>query len=423
MQIHIVSPGETVGGIADLYSVSPARLVYDNQLTEQEHLVPGQALLILIPDTIHLVQPGETASSVAQNYGISLLQLYRNNPFLINQPFLLPGEYLVIRYTDSPDYPLESDGYAYPYINRPLLRETLPFLSYLSVFSYGFTPDGELLPIDDEPLLSLASEYGTKSVLVLTPFSETGTFDNALVTLATQNPVVQENLINNLVRTVMAKGYSEVDVDFEYILPQDRQAYAAFVGSLRQRMNALGITVTVALAPKISDDQPGLLYEGMDYRLLGEAADTVLLMTYEWGYTYGPPMAVAPIPSVRRVLDYAVSVIPPEKISMGIPNYGYDWPLPFVRGQTAARSIGNQEAVAIAAANNASIQYDETAQAPFFEYISDGISHIVWFEDVRSILAKFALIKEYGFSRTDYWQLMRSFRQNWLLLNAKFLLP
>ncbi len=141
---------------------------------------------------------------------------------------------------------------------------------------------------------------------------------------------------------------------------------------------------------------------------------------HEWGYTYGPPMAVAPIPSVRRVLEYAVTEIPPEKISMGIPNYGYDWPLPFVRGETAARSIGNQEAVAIAAANNAVIQYDETSQAPFFEYTSQGTQHIVWFEDVRSILAKFRLVKEFGFPRVDYWQLMRPFRQNWLLLCTEF---
>ena len=34
-------------------------------------------------------------------------------------------------------------------------------------------------------------------------------------------------------------------------------------------------------------------------------------MTFEWGYTYGPPMAVAPLPQVRAVLDYAVSVIEP----------------------------------------------------------------------------------------------------------------
>lgn len=71
-----------------------------------------------------------------------------------------------------------------------------------------------------------------------------------------------------------------------------------------------------------------------------------MLMTYEWGYTYGPPMAVAPLNMVRRVVEYAVSAIPVEKISLGIPNYGYEWPLPYVRGTTKAQSISNREAVA-----------------------------------------------------------------------------
>ena len=100
---------------------------------------------------------------------------------------------------------------------------------------------------------------------------------------------------------------------------------------------------------------------------------------------------------------------------MGIPNYGHDWPLPFVRGVTEAANIGNHEAIEIAALNNAAIQYDDISQAPFSEYTRDGVGHIVWFEDVRSILAKLNLVTEYGFRGVDYWQLMRPFRQNWLL--------
>ena len=67
-----------------------------------------------------------------------------------------------------------------------------------------------------------------------------------------------------------------------------------------------------------------------------------------WGYTYGPPMAVAPINQVRRVVEYAVTEIPSGKIDLGIPNYGYDWPLPFVQGQSKAQSISNQYAVELA---------------------------------------------------------------------------
>ena len=143
-------------------------------------------------------------------------------------------------------------------------------------------------------------------------------------------------------------------------------------------------------------------------------------MTYEWGYTYGPPMAVAPINKVREVVEYAITRIDPAKIDLGIPNYGYDWPLPYERGVTAARVIGNVEAVQIAVAAGVPIQFDETAMSPFFRYEQDGISHEVWFEDVRSLREKFSLLPSYGLRGIGYWQIMRFFRANWLLLQDTF---
>ena len=285
MDIHIVAPGDTIASIAARYGVSPSRLSYDNQLNEQSHLVVGQALLVLKPELIHEVVPGDTPSSISSQYGISALELLRNNPFLSNQPYLVSGEYLIIRYDGEKTGSMETDGYAYPFINRPLLRQTLPYLTALSIFSYGFTPKGELIPVDDAPLISMAQEFDTRCVLVLTPFSASGTFDNNLVTLVTNNLEVQNRVIENLLLTVAQKPYQEVDVDFEFIRAEDRIPYVEFVRNLTRRMNAVGVMVSVALVPKVSADQPGLLYEGIDYRLLGEAANTVLLMTYEWGYT------------------------------------------------------------------------------------------------------------------------------------------
>ena len=199
----------------------------------------------------------------------------------------------------------------------------------------------------------------------------------------------------------------------------------AFVSRLTTELNANNFQVTVALPPKTSDEQRGILYEGIAYAGLGAAANFVLLMTYEWGYTYGPPLAVAPIPSVRQVLDYAVTRIDPAKINMGIPNYGYDWPLPYIRGETAATSIGNAQAVRIAWENGAEIQYDETAKAPFFFYTDLDSpearrEHVVWFEDVRSFTEKYNLVPEYGFNGVGYWQLMRFFRANWFLVLQTF---
>lgn len=132
-------------------------------------------------------------------------------------------------------------------------------------------------------------------------------------------------------------------------------------------------------------------------------------------------MAVAPINKVRQVLDYAVTEIPPEKIFMGIPNYGYNWALPYVRGESRATSISNVNAVLLALQYGAEIKYDETAQAPYFTYFDQlGTEHIVWFEDARSIQAKLNLIKEYGFYGAGYWNIMNFFPQNWIVLENNF---
>lgn len=132
-------------------------------------------------------------------------------------------------------------------------------------------------------------------------------------------------------------------------------------------------------------------------------------------------MAVAPINKVRQVLDYAVTEIPSERINMGIPNYGYDWPLPYERGVTKAKTIGNIEAVQIAIQYGARILYDEVSQAPFFHYTDNGVEHEVWFEDARSLQAKMELVEEYNLRGISYWQIMQLFRVNWLLVENNFM--
>ena len=129
-------------------------------------------------------------------------------------------------------------------------------------------------------------------------------------------------------------------------------------------------------------------------------------------------MAVAPLPQVEQVLRYGVSEIPAYKIQMGVPNYGYDWILPYDPARRAT-TVGNQEAVLLAAQMGAAIQYDETAQSPFFTYLLEGQEHIVWFEDARSIQAKFRLAENLALGGAAYWNLMRPFPQNWALLSQE----
>lgn len=373
--------------------------------------------------TIYTVATGDTVDTIATSFGVSADDLIYDNQ-LVYPYALAVGQSLFIAQNPAPAHKpsIQANGYAYTYISNWVLTQTLPFLTGLSVFSYGFTMQGDLVypPRDDNWMISAAWQADTRPILTLTPLDSSGQFNNNLISSVVHNESYKENLIHQLLYLLRTKGYAGVDVDFEFILAEDRDSFTAFVQDLADSLHPYGFTVSVALAPKTSADQPGLLYEGKDYAALGAAADYVLLMTYEWGYKYGPNMAVAPLNMVRRVVDYAVTEIPPEKIHLGIPNYGYDWPLPFEQGKTAAVTIGNVEAVQIAIQNNAEIYFDNTAQSPYFNYTKDSVFHEVWFEDVRSIQSKFNLIKEYGLGGAGYWQIMRWWRANWLLLMENF---
>ncbi|MBQ7038938.1 MAG: LysM peptidoglycan-binding domain-containing protein [Clostridia bacterium] len=415
MIIHTVKKGDTIFSIAELYGVSPKLLALNNDITES--LVVGDDLVVLFPEQTHTVRQGETLNSIASLYGITERRLYQNNYYLKGEPVIYPGQTLVISYSDKPDESIITNGYAYAFVRPDILRTSLSYLTYLSPFTYGMTYSGDLLPLNDETLINLAREYRTKLAMHISTLNENDVFDSSLATNIFNNSEARNNLINNIRITTSDKGYNAIDVDFEFIKKEDGPKYVSFVSALKN----LGYPVIVAAAPKTSADQPGLLYEGHNYAELGNVADYLFVMTYEWGYTYGPPMAVAPIENVRRVIDYAVTEVNPSKILMGIPNYGYDWTLPYVRGESRATSIGNREAVDIARRNGVEIKFDNTAKSPYFNYTDSlGKVHEVWFENARSIKAKFELLINYSLAGVGYWNLMREFPQLWLLQNAYF---
>ena len=320
MLIHVVKPGDTVYSIALEYGIPMSQLILDNGLETSSRLAVGQALVVQFPTQTHTVQPGETLASIAAAYQLPLRQLYRNNPILGGIPELYPGQTLVLAYDSTPEATLSVNGYAYPFIDPALLQSTVPYLTYLTPFTYGFTPDGTLVELDDEALLAAARQGGAAPLMHLSTLTEEGGFSNELAHLALTQPAVQDTLVDNLEAMLVQKGYRGLDVDFEYVYAEDAGAYAAFLGRLTERLNPLGYPVIAALAPKIAADQPGTLYEGHDFAAIGAAVNQVLLMTYEWGYTYGPPMAVAPLPNVRQVVEYALTESRPPKSGWASPS-------------------------------------------------------------------------------------------------------
>ncbi len=418
MVLHTVTKGETLYSIANYYGVNEQRLRINNGIDEDARLAVGQCVAVMFEQLLHTVSPGETLYSIAEKYSVTPMQLLRNNLFLGGRDLVFPGDELVIEYERAPLGSYETGGYAYPFIDESLLYQALPFMTYLMPFTYGFNPeDGTLVPLDDERLLTAAAGYQTKGYMHLSTLGEDGNFSSQAAATLLSDRALWQTLAENILANMEARSYYGLDIDFEFIGGAYAAAYAEFVTFMREFMNARGKPVIVALAPKTYAEQPGDLYEGHDYKALGEAANGVLLMTYEWGYTYGPPLPVSPLPSVRRVVEYALTEIESGKIFLGISNYGYNFTLPYVQGVSKAPSISTKEAVDLAVRTGSEILYDEQAQAPYFFYTEDGVSHQVYYEDARSISARLMLLEEYSLRGALYWNLMRRNEQNLLMLN------
>ncbi len=422
MDIHVVKQGDSLYSIARRYGVSPDEIYRVNELGDIPFLVVGQALVIPTQEISYTVAPGDTLFSIARRFGTTTGSIIALNG-ITNPDALTPGTVLRIPVREKNYGFIEVNGYiepSTPETEAQTVREVGEFLTYLSPFSYQVRADGSLKPINDAAMLAAARQFRIAPLLVLTNFG-TGTFDTELVDAILKDTAVQDTLINNMIQTMRTKGYYGVNIDFERISPENAERYNDFLRRVVAALHPAGFVVSTALAPKNSASQTGTWHGAHDYKAHGEIVDFVIIMTYEWGWSGGPPYAVAPVDLVEEVLRYAVSVIPSRKILMGMPLYGYDWMLPFMPGGKWAKRLSPQDALKLAAQVGANISYNEQTQAPTFKYYdSNSVQHEVWFEDARSVRAKLLLVNKYDLRGVSYWLLGLEFPQNWAVLDSMF---
>ena len=368
---------------------------------------------------IFVVKRGDTLYSIAKKFGVTTERLSYINA-LSDPNRLTVGQTLVIPGDSSPQGEIEVNGYAYPNISDAVLNEALPYMTFLCPFSWQMDASGGITPIDDKRMISRAYETATAPMLTLTNISPSGGFSSDIAHAIFTDEAVQATLIENILAALRSRGYYGVNLNIEYVYPFDREGYNAFLRRLSETLHPKGYYLSSAIAPKTSDEQYGLLYTAHDYEAHGKYCDRVIIMTYEWGYTYSAPQAVSPVNRIRSVLDYAVTKIPSGKILLGFSNYGYNWTLPWQQGKAAA-VISNTAAANLAAANFAQIRFDEKAQAPFFNYTDpSGVRHEVWFEDARSVRARLALVSEYGLAGISYWTVNYVNRAGFAVLESMY---
>ena len=361
MEIYAVRAGDTLYSVSKSFSADPSLLAAVNQLADPSRLAVGSALVI----------PGHAAPALRQT---------------------------------------EVNAYAYPNISAAVLNAALPYLTFLCPFSYSMTAEGALIPIDDRPLVFSAYAANAAPLMTVTNLGDTGGFSGDIAHAVFTDEAVQNRVFDNILSTLREKKYYGINFNIEYVHPFDREGYNAFLRRAADTFHPLGYYLSTAIAPKTSDAQGGLLYEAHDYAAHGTYMDRVIVMTYEWGYTYSSPQAVSPVDRMRRVLEYAVTRIPASKLLMGFSNYGYNWLLPWRQGEAAA-VISSAAATDLAASVGAEVRYDAAAAAPYFYYTdAQGRQHAVWYEDARSWRARLALVEEFGLAGISIWTIDKLYR-------------
>ncbi len=423
MEIYVVKAGDTIDTIADEFGVSVNQIIQENGLLNPFNLIPGQVIVITNPLQTHIVQEGDILESIADYYGVTVMQLLRLNPFLHERENIYPGETLTISH--NADREIVTVGYAYPFIKEETLRRTLPNLTYLSVYNYRATDEGEIISYDDDTeIIRIAKEYDTVPLVLMTTLTDQGEPDLVVSYNMLLSEEYQDKQLDNLLNIIKEKGYLGANFVFNLINRTIVNLYINFTQKVSNRLKEEGYLTFVTINPGITTEGDEVKFEQADYSGISQIADYTIFLQFIWGVNYGQPAPVSSIYELHSFVSYAAAMVPPEKFIIGKPVIAYDWTLPFSRRMRGASALTTDAALALASDYNAVIYLDERSMTPYFQYVQSGlgspIEHIVWSIDARSIVALVDLIREYELKGSGIWNIMVYIQQLWTIINANF---
>lgn len=255
----------------------------------------------------------------------------------------------------------------------------------------------------------------------------------------------QTNLINATVKQIKRKHLKLINLDFEYTgePPEDLPTkFTTFVSKMKQELNSSvpGTELDVNLMARSGRD-PGLF----EIEKLNSSVDNFIVMSYDY-YTAGSDSAgpVAPMngySSKKYFFDVTTTysdlskLLSPDKIIMGIPYYGYDWPVkdkndPRSLALTQSDTNGYVETLSYGRArqdtkfNGDNCHFDDLAQAPWCGYIDSetGKDRVAWFENNQSIKVKYDFAKNANFAGIAIWSLSydKDYPDLWNILSQTY---
>ncbi|NLJ89733.1 MAG: LysM peptidoglycan-binding domain-containing protein [Clostridiales bacterium] len=420
MIIHVIEPGETVDSIAQLYGVSPEWIIREHGIIDPNDLAVGGSLVILYPEITHTVVEGDTLESIANMYGVSVISLLQNNFFLSDQEFLQVGDSIVIKYQDEKKRAITVTGYCYPFIEERVLRKTLPSLTYLIVYSYLINVDGSVRKENDELVIEYARAYGVPPIMMVS-INRTGeVLDSDMASTILNNEELRNFLINDIIVTVITKGYAGIGLMPLYIYPTDRALYVEFLEELINRVQALGLivfdTIIIDTFELISD-----IFSTQSYiKFLNALVDGTIFFPISTGIRLDAPMGVSSYGMATDMLTYFLEYIPTQELQLGINTVGFIWELPYIQCLSEGNTISVSSAILLARDYDIPILYDEVTQSAFFLFQDDNQELLVRFRDARSYAKYMELVDQYNLEGIGVWNIMSYIHPLWLIVNSQY---
>lgn len=295
------------------------------------------------------------------------------------------------------------------------LKENASNIDYSAKFSHYVTPEGNLVGQVPLAAMDISRRNDVQTLLVVHnmegPYAMDGKMLNGLLNSADK----RKKLVQNINQLVEQYGFAGVNIDFEGILPQDRQVYNQLLAELKQSLGSKGYLLTVAVPAKTVDNPKNSWTGAYDYQTIGQLADYVVLMTYDENGAWSGPGPVASLPWVENVVKYATSVMPSNKILLGVPAYGNEWVGTNAHNMKWSRTLIWKNINELT--NYGPIQWHNGYSVPYITYYKNNLLYEAWFENQYSLNLKLNLAKKYQLAGTALWKLGLEDNTFWQTIN------
>jgi len=293
--------------------------------------------------------------------------------------------------------------------------------------SYKMDDHGNMWGSVDRRIIDLSAKNNVKVMPLVVNVGNAG-FDQPSFHTLLHDSSARVRAVANMVRVCKENKFYGIQFDYENIHISDKDAFTGFYRQAASALHANGFSISIAAVPRSSDDigptdYHKWIYEywrgAYDYKALGEIGDFISLMTYDQHTHRTTPGPVAGIPWMEAVIQFVLKDVPPEKISLGIPFYSYRWQPSYQNNMAHVwgRSLDYAEALGLAERYKADWRWDDREKVSFAVYPNEFLNEYIYLEDARSLAAKLALVKRYGFRGISVWRLGHEGPEVWKLIN------